>query len=321
MKLTKALLLVALCLFAQRVAADGHGHDDDKCEEWHGDGGCDVHCKFPDKCCVKILPVCFDKCPFDKWCVHDPDWCWDKLVEECKIVPKHVCSVKPVCEKKKELVCKVVHEEKCEIIEEEVCKVIDDCKKVPVDKCEKVCKWKNECDDDDDGRSVARGSAYASGGDSASAASTAYAGDDDAFATADADATGDNSYAATDTFAFVGDDDGYRRRLLGCKKVQVCDDKCHKVYETKCEKKKVCEKVPKKICKKVPVKKCYYEWKDVCKDVKKCAWIDEKVCKLVKIKVCKDEYAVCGPGPCKEWEKCNPECCPDTKVAVCVKHH
>lgn len=320
MKLTKAWLLVALCVFAQRVDADGH-EDDDKCEEWIGDGGCHVDCKFPDKCCVQILPVCFDKCPFKEWCVHDPEWCVDKLVEQCKIVPKQVCSVKPVCEKVKQVVCKWVNEEKCEIVKEHVCKYIDECKKVPVKKCEKVCDWVTKCyDDDDDGGSVAYGSAYASGGDSASAGSTAYASSDGASATADASATGDNSVAATNTYAST-DDDGYRRRLLDCKKVKVCDDKCKTVYETKCEKKKVCEEVPKKVCKKVPVKKCYDDWKEVCKNVKKCDWIDEKVCKLVKVTVCKDKYAECGPVVCKEWEKCNPECCPDTKVATCVKHH
>lgn len=318
MKLTTALVLFALCLATQRVAADAH---DDTCEAWVGDGGCDVSCKLPKKCCVDTIFVCHD-CLDDKYCVHDPEWCVDKLVEECKNVPKHVCSHKPVCEKVKKVVCKDEKEEKCEIIHEKVCKEIEDCKKVPVKKCDKVCDFKDICDDDDDddGGSFARASGFASGGDSASASSFASASDDDAFAAAEADATGDDSFARTNTFARARNDDD-RRRLLGCRREKICDDKCHTVHETKCEKKHVCEDVPKKVCDYVPVKKCYDEWHDVCKNVKKCDWIDEKVCKLVKVQVCKDKLVKCGDYDCKEWEMCNPDCCVATKVAKCFDHY
>lgn len=323
MKLTTALLLVALCVFAQSVAADRPtkkvGHDDDgKCEDWVGDGGC-KDCKFPYKCCAQIVPVCFAECLDDKFCVEDPEWCVDKLVEDCKNVPKQVCTHKPVCDKVKNVVCKDIKDEKCDIVIEKVCKNVKDCKKVPVQKCDKVCDFKDVCDDDDDdGGSFAAANAFARGGNRASASSFASAGDDDATAIANADADGDDAFTVTNALARVfGDDD--RRRLLGCKRTRVCDDKCVTVHEDKCETKHVCDDVPKTVCKPVVQHKCHDEWHDVCKNVKKCDWIDEKVCKLVKIKVCKEETMKCGPYDCKEYEKCNPECCPDTKVATCVE--
>lgn len=312
MKLTCALL-VALCVFAQSVAVNGDGHSDGHCEEWVGHGGCGHHCRWPhSKCCVEEKTVCDPHCKDPHgFCVHDPDFCVEQLVNKCEDHPKQVCSVKPVCEKVKKHVCKDVKDQKCYDKVEKVCKDVKDCKQVPVKKCDDVCDWKTECDHDKGG-SVARASASARGSESASAYSSASASKDSAEAEADADAKGEPASAATNVFTRVG------RRMNGCKKVKVCHPKCVTVHEHKCEVKRVCDDVKKTVCDPIIVKKCYDDWQDVCKNVQKCDVVGDKKCVLVKETVCKDKVT-CDKYDCDEWQKCNPECCEDVKVAKCVK--